>query len=288
MIENSQFQIQVNSGRKVGASHPIPLGELSIGTTLDSQFFIGCADMWHQLLRANASADLRSASPSGDVAPEQMMRVVITHDLNGLSLRVEQGFAEVGQRRLLPGDSCVVQVSSVVRIGASELEVLTVEPRVQEDDARSHIHVGSLVAAQQNQNGGLKESRKPSRLGLRFPIWLNGRAANAGLTTVAVAVLSLAMLNKPTTVSPSLASPEPATDVLIEQPEQSMRLAHHDGRIYEERIVAVVSSEPAFVMTESGQRYDIGAVVDRGFRISQIDKGAIEFTRGTETQSLQF
>ena len=86
IMANTLYRVRVNSGRKAGASHPVPLGELSIGTTLDSQFFIGCADMWHQLLRSTASADLRSASPSQDALPEQLMRAVLTHDIAGLTL----------------------------------------------------------------------------------------------------------------------------------------------------------------------------------------------------------
>jgi len=264
MMENSHFRVRVNSGLKLGASHPIPLGELSIGTTLDSQFFIGCAEMWHQLLRTTASADLRSASASSDVAPEQMMRVVVTHDLNGLSLLVEQGFADIGQRRLLPGDSCVLKASTVVRMGASELEVLA-EERTDTDAARSNTHIGS-VTADRIQHQQTRVEHKAAHIALKLPRWLYGWTANLGLTAIAVAVLSLAMLSKPTAVAPAFAGPEPNAQSLVEPPVNQVyaRDLTHDGHIHNERIVAVVSSEPAFLMTESGQRYDLGAVVDRG------------------------
>ena len=323
MIKNPHYQIQVTSGRKLGAKHPIPFGELSIGTTLDSQFFIGSTDMWHQLLSATASADLRSASPSRDALPEQLMRVVMTHNLNGLSLRVEKGFAEVGQKRLLPGERCQVVTPSLVRIGASELEIKSVD-RPQDDTDRSHIQVGQLNV-HQKQTEEFAEPSKASRIGMRLPKWMNGKAANAGLTLVAVAALSLAMLSKPAAIIAPLAGPDdsvnnegntPVIEDLAEHPSKAAETVvalapveqaqdeppatedqaliaeplntAHDGLIYNERIVAVVSSEPQFLMTESGRRFNLGAEVDQGFRVSRIGKDSIEFTRGTVTQSHEF
>ena len=282
---NPLYRVQVNAGRKSGASHPIPLGELSIGTTLDSQFFIGCADMWHQLLSATASADLRSASPSRDALPEQLMRVVVSHDLNGLSLLVEQGFAEVGQRRMLPGESCAIDADTIVQVGASELEFLVVE-RTHEDERHFHVQLG---ASHQAESGALtkwgRKRSKASLLGIRPPKWLmNGWAANAGLTAIAVSVLSFAMLTKPASEDSIAGFVEQEAAIGVPPPAT---LAH-DGRIYNEQIVAIVSSEPAFVMTDSGRRYDLGAVVDGGFRISQINNSTIKFSLGAETQIHQF
>ena len=307
-MENSLFRVQVNSGRKSGASHPIPLGELSIGTTLDSQFFIGCADMWHQLLRATASSDLRSASPSRDALPEQLMQVVLTYDLTGITLRVEQGFADVGQQRLLPGDSCSVTVPMVVRVGASELEFVA-EDRPVDTSKLKRIYTGPLTSETRAYPENLVRRNNASRGGFKFPQWLDGKAANAGLTALAVAGLSLAILNKPsatpapdTEFSQEIASensssiPQEITPEITPETTQADKsmvsdppvVEVHNGRIYNERIVAIVSSNPAFLMTESGQRYNLGAVVDKGFRISQIDQNAIEFTRGSETQSHKF
>lgn len=329
-MKNSNFRVLVHKGRKAGVSHPIPLGELSIGTTLDSQFFIGCADMWHQLLCETTSADHRSASPSRDALPEQLMRIVLTHELTGLSLRVEQGFAEVGHRRLLPGDSCTVKAATGIRMGATELEVQVVERSHDEAD-HSGIQVGSLTEAKTALNElpvGLSKHRS-------FPQWMNSRAAIAGFTAVAVAVLSLAMLSKrapvasPIAVGSDFSPPEPEFDseiaaevdaLVAEQAAEAQIVADidamvaeqavdagivadeadlkplsaqkiieaHDGHIFNERIVAVVSSEPAFLMTESGERYNLGAEVDNGFRISLIDANAIEFTRGAEIRSHKF
>ncbi len=259
MIDHSRYEIVVKSGRKSGASRPIPTGELSIGTTLDSEFFIGCVDTWHQLLRLDASADLRSASASGDALPEQLMRVTLTNDVEGLRLRVEQGFVEIGQQRLLPGDSGEVSASSVIKIGASEVMIQPVRAAYNDNSFTSDQPFGRI------------DYTKPALL----PNWIDSRVAMTVLTLVAVSVLSLGIVLKE--------SPTKARLVKAHAVQSSTSV--HTGNIEDDRIVAVISSTPAFLMTENGSRYELGAVLEDGFTISQISADLVEFTRGAEIQT---
>ncbi len=281
MMNSSSYQIYVNAGLKAGAYHSVPLGDISIGTTLDSQFFIGCAEMWHQLLRADASADLRSASASRDVLPERLMRVVLNHGNDGLTLRVEQGFAEVHEQRLLPGDSSAVQINTPIRIGATELEIRK-EPSVQDAQAHGVPNRGSL-----SENTALAGAAASS-----LPRWANSKVAMTGLTAVAVLGLSLAIILKAPPNQQDDDGVNASVEVVTGLSEGASRapspVAAHDGFIYNDRIVAIVTSEPAFLMTENGVRYDLGSVVDGGFTISQIAADSVEFTRGSQVQSHGF
>lgn len=254
MIDNTRYELVVKTGRKAGVCHPIPLGDLSIGTTLDSEFFIGCSDMWRQLLSADSSADSRSASASGDALPEHLMRVTLTNHVQGLSLRVEQGFVEIGRQRLLPGDSCKVSSLDMIRIGASEMQI---QPAAHTGHAHTPDPAESIVRGS-NANPML------------WPNWMDGRIAMSVLTIAAVVILSIGIVLKE-----PLAKEHPHQRVADEQ----------IGVIGDNRIVAVVSSSPAFLLTESGARFDVGDVFEDGFRISQITAELVEFTRGSEIKN---
>ncbi len=244
----SLCEVQVLSGRKEGAAHALPLGTLSVGTTLEAEFFIGCADMWHRLLRADSSANLRSATPSVDALPEQLMQSVLTHTHSGIFLQVEIGFAEVGQKRLLPGDRCTVPLDTVVRIGSSRLIIQSVAHR-------DELHSASIAS------NAFKHH------------WLNHKAVFTGITAAAVLALSASIFIKP----PSI------TQTPLEQTAQIM-----DESEFSEKIVAVVNSHPAFFMTASGRRYDVGEVVDDGYKVMAIDGSNIELQRGSERFLMPF
>jgi len=289
MSMESLYQVRVTQGRKAGAAHALPLGDLSIGTTLDSEFFIGCVDMWHQLLRADASADSRSASATDDVMAELWMRVVIKLNPHGLKLYVEQGFAEIGHRRLLQGESCAIAVGTPIRIGSTQIEVQALE-KLYEDDVRSSLK-------------WVKPSSDAAKAGLLSqPVDFGGRAGIAGLTALAVAMLIVGLVIKQhdSQVLPneSLAAvtdmnDSPVLPVPVKHP-QTWVFESSDGEglrhalINNQRIVAIVTSSPAFLMTDVGERYDIGSAVDDGYRISQIDAALVEFTRGLDVQRVRF
>jgi len=61
-----------------------------------------------------------------------------------------------------------------------------------------------------------------------------------------------------------------------------------DGYIDQQRIVAIVSSKPAFLMTETGRRYDVGSSAELGYQISRIDQSVVEFKRGDEVHQMNF
>ncbi len=288
---DAAYRIVVKKGRKAGASHPVPVGELSVGTTLDSQFFIGCVDMWHQLLRANSSADSRSATASGDALPEQLMKVRVVHDKNGLSLRVDAGFAEVGRRRLLPGDVGMVVADSIIRVGASEIMVQTVKTS-SSDDTRAQ------------QRARTTERNHAVARNNRWVTWSGHKAFAACLTAMAVGVLSIAILVSPPEGKPPWAGIDAHTQSgslveqvstlvvdVMEQPvdvnEVTKPVSRHAPMINRDRIVVIVSSAPAFVMTESGHRYEVGEMVDEGFKISAIKTHAVELSRGDELRLLE-
>ena len=235
------------SGRKAGATHPLPLGELTIGTTLDDEFFIGCVDMWHQLLLADASANSRSATASVDARPEQMVQATLIHTPTGMTLKVKAGFAEIGDKRLLPGDSAIVPLDMAVRLGSSRLEIQPVRPR------------GNVGSLQQKSNSAKYR-------------WLDSKVAFTGITALAVAGLSATVLiNPPAGGMSNIASLE-TTEAIV----------------FAERVVAVVSTSPEFLVTENGQRYEIGAKVDEGYEIVSISSSSIELQRGAERRRMAF
>lgn len=289
---DAAYRVVVKKGRKAGASHPVPIGELSVGTTLDSQFFIGCVDMWHQLLRANSSADSRSATATGDALPEHLMKVSVIHDKNGLSLRVDAGFAEVGRRRLLPGDVGMVVADSIIRVGASEIMLQTVKAS-SSDDTR----------AQQRTRSAIKTTAIASKS--RWVRWGNHKGFAAGLTAAAVGILSVAILVSPPegkapwsgidahTQSASLVQQVSSLVSGVVQPSVNNTVSAHEVSSHEpvinhERIVAIVSSAPAFLMTEGGKRYAVGETTDEGFLIRAINRHSVELSRGEERRLLQF
>jgi len=241
------YQVKVMTGRKAGATRSLPLGELSVGTTLNSEFFIGCVDLWHQLLRADSSANSRSATASVDALPEQLMQSVLSHTSAGITLTVESGFAEIGDKRLLPGRSGTVPLDTTVRIGSSELMVQSVTSR-------------SAVG------------NKPQTLSPAKYHWMNNKAVFTGITALAVVGLSASVLYKPYKKEPS--------DLPIATTTEAV--------VFDERVVAVVSTSPAFLMTESGQRYGVGQQVHDGYEIVSIDGSNIELQRGNERLRMSF
>jgi len=247
MTPSNLYQVKVLSGRRMGASHALPLGDLSIGTTLEAEFFIGCVDMWHQLLRADSSANSRSATASGDVLPEKLMHSTVNHSPSGIQLTVHTGFAEISGKRLLPGDSGTVPLDTELRIGASRLEIQSVVGR------------GELAS-----KGPMLTDAKHH--------WLNSKVAFMGITAFAVAGLVGALVLNP-----------PASDASKFLPTESAK-----ATLFSERVVAIVSTSPAFAMTESGRRYEVGAQVDDGYEIVSISGSNIELQRGTERLKLSF
>jgi len=247
MSSGSLYQVKVITGRKAGATRSLPLGDLSIGTTLNVEFFIGCVDLWHQLLRSDSSANSRSATASVDALPEQLMQSVLSHTSAGITLTVQSGFAEIGDKRLLPGGSGTVPLDTTVRIGSSELMVESVTNR-----------------------GVLRD--KPQTLSPAKYHWMNNKLVFIGITAMAVVGLSASVLFKPHKKEASALRFATTTEAVV----------------FDERVVAVVSTSPAFLMTESGQRYDLGQRVHDGYKIVGIDGSNIELQRGNERLRMSF
>jgi len=247
MSSGCLYEVKVMTGRKAGATRSLPLGDLSIGTTLNAEFFIGCVDLWHQLLRADSSANSRSATASVDALPEQLMQSVLSHTTAGITLTVQTGFAEIDGRRLLPGGSGTVPLDTTVRIGSSELVVESV--------------------AYRSDSGGKPQTLNPARYH-----WMNNKAVFTGITAMAVVGLSASVLFKP--------YKKEASDLRVTETTEAV--------VFDERVVAVVSTSPAFLMTESGQRYDLGQRVHDGFKIVSIDGSNIELQRGNERLRMSF
>jgi len=182
------YRVSILSGRKAGASYPVSMGEFSIGTTLDSDFFIGSADMWHQLLRRDSSVDLRSASAAKDVVAEQLMKVTIKRNLTGLLLRVDLGFVEIGNRRLLPGDGCAIVLNYPMRIGSTQFEIQATR-QSDEDDIRSQLRSDNLIEEQLfskanarsawlSQSAAIAVATGSGEYGVRAAFGFNHRASN--------------------------------------------------------------------------------------------------------------
>jgi len=282
--------LQVVSGLRAGAIHAIPFGEMTIGTTLDSDFFIGCLDTWHQLLRANPSTNQASMTARNS-ADEQLMLVRIRRGESGIQIHVDKGFAEILGRRLLPGDTEVVAVGSVIHIGSARLEIQC-DPSLLEDDTRALQRPGVV-------NRRIEDQAKPYRAaGL-----LGRTTAIASVTVLSVMALCVAIVFKDdigasdrsaivaTTVEDPLrlVNVDSSTGVpsltLLEVSNAEVVI---DAAIHDQRIVAIVSSSPAFVMTESGELYGLGAKVDDGYQISDITESSVTLLRGKKSKRLIF
>jgi len=198
---------------------------------------------------------------------------------SGIYLRVESGFAEFGGRRLLAGERSELVLGEPIQVGSTQFQVQILPG--------SHQDAGLTFLSE-----GLERKQAVPTSHAQFSGFLSRNAPIAAFTTLVVAILCFSLIAKQNNVSEPGARLKLATtqteldESIISRNSEGERL--RQGFINDDAVVAIVSSEPAFLMTKNGSRYDLGAAVGSGYSISRIEASLVEFQRGDDTQSMSF